>query len=203
MQKAQAAECFNVATAARPWNLINIPTLPFIIIASMWPRPRGRGIQHIRELCDEVRSASMWPRPRGRGLKHSNELPGWPQPCFNVVPRPRGRGIGLWQFAGNKPEMASMWPRPRGRGIAPPNENNTSAYLASLWPRPRGRGIVALLYVPVGHRPASMWPRSAARPWNRPRNTSRHRPLRTVKLQRGHGRAAVESASSLPPHPPR
>ena len=36
--------CFNVATAARPWNPCHHCITKRTGMASMWPRPRGRGI---------------------------------------------------------------------------------------------------------------------------------------------------------------
>ena len=84
---------FNVATAARPWNLKNRAYRARIASASMWPRPRGRGI--VLGVAQIAADSDGLQCGHGRAAVESTR-------CF------RGRVHG---------QRASMWPRPRGRGI--------------------------------------------------------------------------------------
>src|SRR5271157_1746628 len=61
-------------------------------VASMGPRPRGRGMGALEFSFAIVNQASMGPRPRGRGMQ------------FRGCKRPHAHS-------------ASMGPRPRGRGM--------------------------------------------------------------------------------------
>ena len=85
-------ERFNVATTLGSWrtHLFDLERFE-ALVASMWPRPWGRGERGVLRVERQQGAASMWPRPWGRGE---------PDPL-----RRRGRSA-----------HASMWPRPWGRG---------------------------------------------------------------------------------------
>ena len=87
-----------------------------LIVASMWPRPIGRGILECLLRRVTLFYASMWPRPIGRGItqcvtEHIVNAAG-----FNVAAsdRTRNRRDSRFQYS---TDTASMWPRPIGRGI--------------------------------------------------------------------------------------
>ena len=132
--------------------------------ASMWPRPRGRGISDFEPDEEDGEDASMWPRPRGRGITVSQMRERREVECFIVATAARPWNpemhklaisivIGFNVATAARPwnrfdrdedgcsDFASMWPRPRGRGILADRKRLKSAGLASMWPRPRGRGI--------------------------------------------------------------
>ena len=91
------SRCFNVATAARPWNPCVFRTRKGSICRFTWPRPRGRGIVFDGVFGQVVLSASTWPRPRGRGIVTPQLQHSIRGARFHVGPRPRGRGIGKRQ----------------------------------------------------------------------------------------------------------
>jgi len=62
-------------------------------LASMGPRPRGRGMLSDKVIRGRHSEASMGPRPRGRGMRWQS---------YNIVIH----------------RLASMGPRPRGRGMS-------------------------------------------------------------------------------------
>jgi len=134
-----------------------------IALASMWPRPVGRGRSGFatrpavglcrfnvaaacwpRKVCRPVQAlprgqASMWPRPVGRGryLRRAHERG---VTAASMWPRPVGRGRGWHGHLTRGIWSASMWPRPVGRGRASNHGRLTGRSLASMWPRPVGRG---------------------------------------------------------------
>ena len=67
---------FNGATALRPWTARSCVPRSIDQLASMGPRPCGRGRRQIRRGRGERFQASMGPRPCGRGrmVKFSNEM---------------------------------------------------------------------------------------------------------------------------------
>ena len=87
---------FNGATTARSWNYCQASKPLREALASMGPRPRGRGIASHDGTGDVGRGASMGPRPRGRGISADACVFGnWVD--ASMGPRPRGRGIALGQ----------------------------------------------------------------------------------------------------------
>ena len=96
--------CFNEATAFRPWKCVKIRRLSSCQrLASMRPRPFGRGNRPEEDQHTYWPCASMRPRPFGRGNQ------------------PRNVALGL---AG---EVASMRPRPFGRGNRPLHQPSNHA----------------------------------------------------------------------------
>ena len=89
-----------------------------LCIASMGPRPRGRGVLLTNgEPTAELRLASMGPRPRGRGVE--KEKPRYVPPTTELQ-WGRARAGAESAAAARRAilrGMASMGPRPRGRGV--------------------------------------------------------------------------------------
>src|ERR1035441_7195439 len=65
---ASRSTSFNGATTARSWNYARQDRRNEIHMASMGPRPRGRGILNDLPVARHAVRASMGPRPRGRGI---------------------------------------------------------------------------------------------------------------------------------------
>ena len=83
--------------------------------------------------------ASMGPRPFGRGnvvLQEGALL----QRAASMGPRPFGRGNGAWKAYCDAVPGASMGPRPFGRGNIRPISRREAMPDASMGPRPFGRG---------------------------------------------------------------
>ena len=80
--------------------------------ASMWPRPRGRGIKHSPVRPARVIEASMWPRPRGRGIKWRAD---WEASTADPLQCGHGRAAVeslMPRTLTTRHRPASMWPRP-------------------------------------------------------------------------------------------
>ncbi len=87
-----SASRFNGATTSRSWNdAASAATCPRCL-ASMGPRPLGRGMQSRLDQAQIHVRASMGPRPLGRGMScpygHIRMLD-----CASIRPRPLGRGM--------------------------------------------------------------------------------------------------------------
>src|SRR6266540_1135174 len=109
-------------------------------IASIGPRPRGRGNPPAHPLgVPGPAPASIGPRPRGRGNQARQGEPVRLRPA-SIGPRPRGRGNKLLVRKVTVGCEASIGPRPRGRGNFPLLEPDGAGEAASIGPRPRGRG---------------------------------------------------------------
>src|SRR6266498_5142495 len=109
-------------------------------VASIGPRPRGRGNPPAHPLgVPGPAPASIGPRPRGRGNQARQGEPVRLRPA-SIGPRPRGRGNKLLVRKVTVGCEASIGPRPRGRGNFPLLEPDGAGEAASIGPRPRGRG---------------------------------------------------------------
>ena len=108
---------FNGAAAGWPRKAVFMAGPPRgVLIASMRPRPDGRGRRRPRREAGRGRLASMAPRPDGRGRLRARERTGAGARGFN------GAAAG-WPRKDVKPHVlcvilirASMGPRPDGRG---------------------------------------------------------------------------------------
>ena len=130
---------FNGAAAKRPRKVHQGQYGLQKLLASMGPRPNGRGKLSRPWSLAVIRPASMGPRPNGRGklfpqIHHPCQIP-----CFNgaAAKRPRKGGPPAGRNVQGK---ASMGPRPNGRGKAVYVRVAARRPLASMGPRPNGRG---------------------------------------------------------------
>ena len=156
-------------------------------VASMGPRPDGRGRKGVYELEWIYEKASMGPRPDGRGRRYLPPAPGVSRKA-SMGPRPDGRGRRTrrprctippscvngaatgWPRKDRRPAArgraslrASMGPRPDGRGRHVAHLRIRDVALASMGPRPDGRGRTAPRPVAPYQGLASMGPRPDGR----------------------------------------
>src|SRR6266498_4052755 len=132
-------------------------------VASIGPRPRGRGNPPAHPLgVPGPAPASIGPRPRGRGNQARQGEPVRLRPA-SIGPRPRGRGNKLLVRKVTVGCEASIGPRPRGRGNFLLLEPDGAGEAASIGPRPRGRGNHELPARNAGFRNASIGPRPRGR----------------------------------------
>ena len=155
--------CFNGATAARPW-MVPLPAPQCRPgLASIGPRPRGRGWWQAWRLLWGGVSASMGPRPRGRGWSSKrNTTPR--QRCFNGATAARpwmatcpvaSSGLASsfngataarpWMAGALVPMLLQLLVLQWGHGREAvdgrtPNQAHMRGSVASMGPRPRGRG---------------------------------------------------------------
>ncbi len=132
---------FNGAATARSRNSPRVITDPPRRVALQWGRDRAVAeLPAGKLMLIGNRLASMGPRPRGRGIAaqvivpQRAELLQWGRDRAVAELRQDGRVV----FHG---ERASMGPRPRGRGIVDQVRVQPVLEVASMGPRPRGRGI--------------------------------------------------------------
>jgi hypothetical protein len=151
----RARGCFNEAAAkwprkaARSGKVSDRPA-----IASMRPRPNGRGKFPTPRFAAWANIASMRPRPNGRGKRGTLRRP-HAAPRASMRPRPNGRGKGPGQrLLVPRQDHASMRPRPNGRGKRA--ARRTRRYrargfneAAAKWPR---KGADPRRAAPVGRR---------------------------------------------------
>ena len=140
--------------------VIGATQLLLYVMASMGPRPRGRGIKGAIDQHRVAYHASMGPRPRGRGIwtltnAHATaqielqwgrdravaELRNGSQrragsKRFNGAATARSRNYGPAMTWNAPRPLASMGPRPRGRGI-PPDSATTPKTPELQWGRDR------------------------------------------------------------------
>ena len=109
---------FNAATTRRPWRAPLTGADPSGSIASMRPRPGGRGERlERRHGHGDDTGASMRPRPGGRGELQLRNCTRTSTPRASMRPRPGGRGEPLRPSVHHVHVVeASMRPRPGGRG---------------------------------------------------------------------------------------
>ena len=159
-------------------------------IASMGPRPNGRGKYVVIGLGRVAKQASMGPRPNGRGKRHSAAVRR-PRRLASMGPRPNGRGKGTLEWvARNHTEL--QW----GRGkTAAESESSTSSCGILIWLQ-WGRGQTAAESLHAeggeGYAPASMGPR----PNGRGKRTAPCRP--TVRGMSFNGAAAKRPRKGRP-----
>ncbi len=159
----------------------DLELLRVLRVASMGPRPRGRGCGYAPAFAYFGALASMGPRPRGRGCAASPAPPPSAAPRFNGASSSRTRmhgcsapavgavtllqwGLVLADEDAHRGSLgegegrgASMGPRPRGRGCPQDVARPPGGVVASMGPRPRGRGC--------GSRRADRAGRPAALQW--------------------------------------
>ena len=132
---------FNGATTSRSWN----PTTGFSKLVPLTVLQWGHDLSVVESIfssrtLDANLVASMGPRPLGRGIRWSRCGPnssgrlqwGHDLSVVESLVRP---------FRVRAKEAASMGPRPLGRGIGDRRRRPHGAAGASMGPRPLGRGI--------------------------------------------------------------
>ena len=159
---------FNGATTLRPWKADCPSGQSTGPLASMGPRPCGRGRTHARGRTGRTRQASMGPRPCGRGRCRLSRSFGRPLCSFNGATTLR-------------PWKAAMTCYPQAR---PSFGFNGATTL-----RPWKGGMTWMIW--SGKRSASMGPR----PCGRGRREPLADPANASPLQWGHDLAAVEGVA--------
>ena len=155
--------CFNGAATARSRNYGSRSATEGPSVASMGPRPPGRGIGWASIPYKQNSQASMGPRPPGRGIAPET-LAAQAISSASMGPRPPGRGIkaadeaesraGALQWGRDRPvaELTTMTTTARSwigfNGAATARSRNfvhcrrfDRELVASMGPRPPGRGI--------------------------------------------------------------
>ena len=110
-----------------------------LYLASMGPRPDGRGKPEPAQSQAHSGRASMGPRPDGRGKAEGPDPARRPRPA-SMGPRPDGRGKSVPAGRRRAGSFASMGPRPDGRGKQGGGVGGRGRRHASMGPRPDGRG---------------------------------------------------------------
>ena len=160
----RAIPCVNGAAAGWPRNAWAVGAVAVVRVASMEPRPVGRGMPSTRRppYINERSvngAAAGWPRNapgRPSGSRQSRRVngaaAGWPrndeapaerpwQSTASMEPRPVGRGMQSPALQERPDQVASMEPRPVGRGMWTAAAALPPAAMASMEPRPVGRGM--------------------------------------------------------------
>ena len=119
----------NGAATSRPRKAATAPTA---CAAAHAPRQWGRDLSAAEGCCGAAGTAqeylaSMGPRPLGRGRRHA-PLPKGAAPAASMGPRPLGRGRANAPTSTRCPTIASMGPRPLGRGREDGPECGTPSY---------------------------------------------------------------------------
>ena len=124
----------NGAATSRPRKAPRLTDPSITLVASMGPRPLGRGRNGYGHDNRPPQRASMGPRPLGRGRAYST--------CARMIldkasmgPRPLGRGRCLVFFLPLLDGGASMGPRPLGRGRMPAATAGRQSYNLRQWGR--------------------------------------------------------------------
>ena len=172
----------------RPWTESRAGRLAAGASASMGPRPCGRGRSNAAPARAAAENASMGPRPCGRGRPAARRGPA-PHRAASMGPRPCGRGRR--DVDAKEPQQGPrlQW----GHGLAAVDGRIEwhcwhLRSPASMGPRPCGRGRAVCSHKAPRLIDASMGPR----PCGRGRTTIVIRNPMPMKLQWGHGLAAVD-----------
>src|SRR5205085_2575948 len=119
-------------------------------VASIGPRPGGRGSEFGAENVDPEKLASIGPRPGGRGseqeMKKVTALAELQLGRDQVV-ADRRRAVGAWTCGSSFNWAATRWYWSVGLVVAP-----FPLALASIGPRPGGRGSTRIRYASSGER---------------------------------------------------
>ncbi len=132
---------FNGATARRPWKTGEEElTQAGVRVASMGPRPGGRGRRRSRVTATWFRAALQW----GHGPEAVEDFSASPSLACQA-PLQWGHGPEAVEDRGLDPRAdqagaASMGPRPGGRGRHRHLRDRFAGLVASMGPRPGGRG---------------------------------------------------------------
>ncbi len=204
--------CFNAATTRRPWRTdAHQFAEDFRQIASMRPRPEGRGERPTVRTVSAAVEASMRPRPEGRGEPQDRYGQALHTRRASMRPRPEGRGERRLRRGEFTPALgASMRPRPEGRGERGRIRRGGRLALDSMRPRPEGRGEppktktmkTSASRLQCGHDPKAV--ENIAAKESHPRVSSRfnaattRRPWRTRCPRR---RERARGAASMRPRP--
>ena len=110
------------------------------VLASMGPRPDGRGNTARGNVEPLGVGASMGPRPDGRGNFNCSPATGAGSSRFNGATSGWTWKCGVHEYETDGRPTASMGPRPDGRGNRARSVGAAQVQDASMGPRPDGRG---------------------------------------------------------------